>query len=168
MSKLNPRRTSHGTIGTTLLGGLCLGGALVYTAMIGASLVSPPASPLSGQEMTAMSGLGDLSLGPVGNIEVRVDDGEQVYEQNLTCTGVPDVDPAACAALAERAERDETDTPFDEVAPNAVCTDLTYGPQRATITGTWEEQEIETEVTRVGSCQEARWQRLRPLTDPLE
>lgn len=56
---------------------------------------------------------------------------------------------------------------FTEVREGTVCTDKVYGPQEATIVGTWEGQEIETTLTRKGSCEEARWQRLRALTEQI-
>lgn len=56
---------------------------------------------------------------------------------------------------------------FTEVREGTVCTDKVYGPQEATIVGTWEGQEVETTLTRKGSCEEARWQRLRALTEQI-
>ncbi|GAA3754817.1 hypothetical protein HDA32_004273 [Spinactinospora alkalitolerans] len=168
MSKVNSRRASPGTIGTAVLGTLCLGGAVVYTAVVGASLVSLPTPPSAAEGVHTMSGLSDIPSGPVGSLRIRVDDGEEVYEQSLACTGDPATDPAACGELAARAEEDEEPTPFEEVSPGSICTDMTYGPQTATVVGTWNGAEVETEVSRAGSCEEARWQRLKPLTDRLE
>ncbi|MDT0327537.1 hypothetical protein [Nocardiopsis lambiniae] len=56
---------------------------------------------------------------------------------------------------------------FTEVSQGTVCTDKVYGPQEAVIVGVWEGHEIETTLNRKGSCEEARWQRLRPLTDRI-
>lgn len=56
---------------------------------------------------------------------------------------------------------------FTEVREGTVCTDKLYGPQEATIVGTWEGLEVETTLSRKGSCEEARWQRLRPVTDQI-
>ncbi|MFC9086361.1 hypothetical protein [Nocardiopsis dassonvillei] len=56
---------------------------------------------------------------------------------------------------------------FTEVREGTVCTDKVYGPQEATIVGVWEGQEVETTLTRKGSCEEARWQRLRALTEQI-
>ncbi|WP_026122375.1 hypothetical protein [Nocardiopsis halotolerans] len=56
---------------------------------------------------------------------------------------------------------------FTEVREGTVCTDEVYGPQEARISGTWEGQEVETTLSRKGSCEEARWQRLRMLTEQL-
>ena len=56
---------------------------------------------------------------------------------------------------------------FAEVSEGTVCTDKVYGPQEATVVGVWEGHEVETTLNRKGSCEEARWQRLRPLTDQI-
>ena len=56
---------------------------------------------------------------------------------------------------------------FTEVGEGTVCTDKVYGQQEAVVIGTWEGQEVETTLTRKGSCEEARWQRLRALTDQI-
>ncbi|GHD36721.1 hypothetical protein [Nocardiopsis kunsanensis] len=61
-----------------------------------------------------------------------------------------------------------TEVLFTEVRDGTVCTDTVYGPQEATVTGVWEGQEIDTSLSRQGSCEEARWQRLRPLTEELD
>lgn len=60
-----------------------------------------------------------------------------------------------------------TEVLFTEVRDGTVCTDTVYGPQEATLTGVWEGREIDTSLSRQGSCEEARWQRLRALTEEL-
>ncbi|MFD6949456.1 hypothetical protein A6A08_04970 [Nocardiopsis sp. TSRI0078] len=132
--------------------------------------------------------------GPTGHLKIQVSDRGRAWVQTLMCTGDLEEDPAACAELAQAAaelhgdtggasgsgeasaEDDaaptEADSPgseqlFTEVREGTVCTDEVYGPQEATIVGTWEGQEIDTTLTRKGSCEEARWQRLRALTDQI-
>ncbi|RKS10245.1 hypothetical protein DFP74_6002 [Nocardiopsis sp. Huas11] len=56
---------------------------------------------------------------------------------------------------------------FTEVREGTVCTDKLYGPQEAAIVGVWEGMEVETTLSRKGSCEEARWQRLRAVTDQI-
>ena len=56
---------------------------------------------------------------------------------------------------------------FTEVREGTVCTDEVYGPQEAAIEGSWEGEEIDTTLSRQGSCEEARWQRLSALTEQL-
>ncbi|MFC7329039.1 hypothetical protein [Marinactinospora rubrisoli] len=168
MLKLNPRRQSPGTIGTVVLGTLCCGGAVGYLLVVGTSLVSMSVASAGVHDVRSMSAMSGLPSGPIGSLRVVVDDGDQVYEQSLTCTGDAEADPMACADLARHAERDDAANPFEEVAPGAICTEMTYGVQRATVTGTWNGAPVDTELNRQGSCQEARWQRLKSLTDPLE
>ncbi|MDT0304129.1 hypothetical protein [Streptomonospora wellingtoniae] len=174
MVKLNPRRGVLGSVGTTVLGALCLGGALSYGAAVGGSLMAPEPAPATESAVNTVSDLGSSPAPPVGELRISVVDKGRAYVQNLTCKGEPGSDPAACSEIASVAAewaagsaRGSADNPFAEVAPGAVCTERSYGPQEAVITGTWEGQKVDTEVDRSDSCQEARWQRLRPVTKPL-
>ncbi|KIH99995.1 hypothetical protein LP52_03300 [Streptomonospora alba] len=177
MVKLNPRRGVLGSVGTTILGSLCLGGALAYGVAVGGSLMAP--EPEAATESAVNNTVSDVGSAPpeppVGELRIKVVDEGRAYVQNLTCEGDPATDPDACAEMArvaaewaEGASQGSADNPFVEVAEDAVCTDRSYGPQEAAITGTWQGREIETEVDRSDSCQEARWQRLRPVTAPLD
>ncbi|WP_131739104.1 SSI family serine proteinase inhibitor [Actinomadura roseirufa] len=56
--------------------------------------------------------------------------------------------------------------PFAEPGRGKICARVTYGQQRATISGTWRGRSVRTSVDRSDGCQEERWQRLRPLLDP--
>ncbi|RCV52219.1 hypothetical protein [Marinitenerispora sediminis] len=168
MLKLNPRRESSGSIGTAVLGTLCFGGAVGYVAVVGASLVSLSVAGPPLEDVRSMSAMNGLPTGPIGSLRIVVDTGDEVYEQELTCTGDAATDPVVCADLARDAEQEDAADPFEEVAPGAICTETTYGGQSATVTGTWNGTRVETELNRQGSCQEARWQRLESLTDPLE
>ncbi|MFD0775707.1 hypothetical protein ACFQZ2_17375 [Streptomonospora algeriensis] len=176
MVKLNPRRGVLGSVGTAILGSLCLGGALSYGAAVGGSLMAP--EPEAATESAVNNTVSDLGSAPpeppVGQLRIQVVDEGRAYVQNLTCEGNPGSDPAACAEIArvaaewaEGANGASAENPFAGVPADAVCTDRSYGPQEAVITGTWQGQKIETEVDRSDSCQEARWQRLRPVTEPF-
>ncbi|QBI53180.1 hypothetical protein [Streptomonospora litoralis] len=171
MVKVNPRRGLLGSIGTAVLGSLCLGGALSYGVAVGGSLLAPEPAPTAESAVNAVSGVDSSPDAPVGRLRIHVVDQGRAYVQNLTCEGDPGTDPAACAEIAEAAVEwggaGASDNPFAEVAENAVCTEREYGPQEAVITGTWEGETIDTRVDRSDSCQEARWQRLRPVTAPL-
>ncbi|GAA3725723.1 subtilase-type protease inhibitor [Salinactinospora qingdaonensis] len=168
MHKLNSRRGAPGSTGTVVLGSLCFGAAFAYVAVVGLSLVALPEEPLATEQLSTMSGVSQFSRAPVASLSVTVDDGERTYQQTLTCSGAPERDPAACSALADSVRGERAGSPFDEVPPGAICTDTSYGPERATITGVWNGQRIDTELSRQGSCEEARWQRLTSLTRPLE
>lgn len=168
MVRLGARWAFLGTVGTAVLGSLCLGGAVVYTAVVGASLVALPEVRAEAADLNTMSGLTELPTAPIAALDVVVDDGGETYEQSLDCVGEPLSDPAACALLAAGGEEADQATPFAEVSPGAICTDVVYGPETAVISGTWEGAEVVTEVTRTDSCEEARWQRLKPLIDPVD
>lgn len=171
MSKLKHGPRSHGSFGTALLAGACCAGAVAYTAIVGPTMLPPqqPEQAVASPELGTVSGSSSLEEpGPVGRLEVRVSDRERAYIQNLRCTGDLEEDPAACAFLAQAAAGGgDVEDVFAEVSPGTVCTDKVYGPQEAVITGEWEGEEVETELSRRGSCEEARWQRLRPVTEPL-
>ncbi|MBB4930156.1 hypothetical protein F4561_000976 [Lipingzhangella halophila] len=174
MSKLKLNRDPRGSIGTAALAALCCAGAAAYALTVGSSLASwPDTASAAGAEVEAVSGASeeDGSEAPVGRLQVHVSDRDRAYIQNLTCTGASDLDPAACEEIAaniEQAAEDGAGNPFSAVDADAVCTDKTYGPQEAVISGTWEGAEVETTVSRENSCEEARWQRLSPLTDPMD
>lgn len=130
--------------------------------------------------------------GPTGTLRIQVTDRHHAWVQTLECTGDLDEDPAACTAMAEvaagmaedptitespaeeeDAESEGSEKPvghplFAEISDGTVCTDKVYGPQQAGIEGVWEGREIDTSLTRRGSCEEARWQRLIPLTERFE
>lgn len=167
MSKLNlPRRTSGG-LAPALLGGACVAGALGYAVVVGSSLLPTSFNTPQGAQADTMSGLSRISDGPSAELQIQVTDQTRAYIQNVVCTGDARADPAVCAALERIDQEEGPGDPFAEVSKAAVCTDTRYGPQSAAITGTWEGHPVDTELTREGSCEEARWQKLTPVTDPL-
>lgn len=152
----SPFRTLSG-----LLGVLCVVGAAAYTASVLGVLVASPVEAKP-DDMQAVGLVQDTPDGPTGELYIRVDDGEEVTSQFLGCTGDPEEDPAACALL------DERDDAFQEVAEDTVCTDTSYGPETASISGRWDGESVDTELSREGSCEEVRWQRLNFLAEPIE
>ena len=127
MSKVNPRQGSSGSIGTAVLGSLCLGGALAYAFAVGGSLMAQqqPGSPTN-PEVDTVSELSSLPEAPVGRLQIQVIDQGRAYVQNLTCEGDPESDPAACAEIAQIAaeqteDQDGAENPFAEVIGDAVC-----------------------------------------------
>lgn len=55
---------------------------------------------------------------------------------------------------------------FAPVPPDAVCTDIYGGPQKARIVGVVAGKPIRTTVTRTNGCEIARWNRLSPWLLP--
>ncbi|WP_270070535.1 hypothetical protein [Streptomonospora mangrovi] len=142
---------------------------------MGGSMTAPEPPAAADSEADRVSDLSTLPEAPVGDLRIQVVDEGHAYVQNLECSGDPDSDPGACAEIArvaaEWAEDDDqasADNPFAEVARGSVCTEREYGPQEAVITGTWQGEEVSTELNRADSCEEARWQRLRAVTAPLD
>ncbi|MFW5419744.1 hypothetical protein J0910_24295 [Nocardiopsis sp. CNT-189] len=185
MAKQNLRpRTPRRAVGSTVLGAMCAGGALVWAFIAGVSLMpaSTPSDQPQGSELDMVSGSSSDAAPPVvespeGRLQIQVSSEDRAYIQNLTCTGDAVEDPALCRELASiadeqkrEAEEQETEVGlFDEVPAEAVCdADRAYGPGEARITGEWEGEEIDTALNRADSCEEVRWQRLLPLLEPME
>lgn len=194
MSHSHSDRRSRGSLGTALLAGACCAGAVAYAVLVGPSMLPPQDVETTNAASTEVLGSviepqeeSEEESGPVGQLRIHVSDRGLAWVQTLNCTGVLAEDPEPCAVMAEAAEElagDPTvgDTGsdqngesraaspsdlFTEVREGTVCTDKVYGPQEAMIEGIWEGEEIETTLSRKGSCEEARWQRLRAVTEQI-
>lgn len=90
-------------------------------------------------------------------ITVTAGPGAAPRRWTLTCGPVGGSLPharAACAALG--GGRD----PFLPVPPGVMCSQISYGPQRATVTGRWLGAPVSARFSRTDGCQEQRWQRM--------
>ena len=77
---------------------------------------------------------------------------------NLTCDPAGGDHPnpeAACAKLAEAGA-----PVFDPVPSDQVCTKIFGGPQTATITGSYQGQEVDAAFSRADGCEIDRWDAL--------
>lgn len=185
---------SRDRFGTPLLAAACCVGAVAYALFVGPAMLPPQeAEPTTAANPDTGAVVEETEepeqSGPIGFLEIHVSDRDRAWVQTLQCTGDLSEDHAACTALAEAAAEINGDDPedgaepdyprpapadgsdaellFTEVSEGTVCTDNLYGPQEATVEGIWEGEEIETTLNRQGSCEEARWQRLSPLTEQL-
>ena len=52
------------------------------------------------------------------------------------------------------------------VRRDVACTQIYGGPQRATITGTWQGKRVRSSFSRVNGCEISRWNLLRGLLPP--
>jgi hypothetical protein len=95
------------------------------------------------------------SVDPADDVEIGAEDGAEGRDEE---DGAAEPTAAADPGVEQL---------FTEVRAGTVCTDKLYGPQEATIEGVWEGVEVETTLSRKGSCEEARWQRLRAVTDQI-
>lgn len=196
MSHSHSDRRSRGSLGTVLLAGACCTGAVAYAVLVAPSMLPPQdvettnvtTPEVLGSVIEPEEDSADLE-GPVGHLRINVSDRGLAWVQTLNCTGDLASDPEPCAVMAEAAaelagdptagdpesgageeEPDQGvsgDQLFTEVRSGTVCTDKVYGPQEAAIEGTWEGEEIDTTLSRKGSCEEARWQRLRAVTEQI-
>jgi hypothetical protein len=133
-----------------------LGLALVATACAGsdpgpASSPSVPGSPAS----SPTTPVGDAGL------TIVVDDGTgSTSTWTLTCdpVGGTHPDPArACAVLEQHRSA------LDPVPADKMCAQVYGGPERATITGTWQHGQVTATLSRINACETARWDALVPL-----
>lgn len=68
----------------------------------------------------------------------------------------PDAE-AACAHLQELEE------PFAPLPADRVCTEQYGGPQTARVTGRWDGEPVDLELTRSNGCSISQWEGLVPL-----
>ena len=121
--------------------------------------------------------------GNTADLAITIFDGEKPNEDNkkspkptpsasytLTCepTGGDHPAPAsACAFLAD-ATTAGTD-PFAPVPENTACTRIYGGPQTATVTGTWQAQDVDAQFNLQGGCEIDRWRNAAPVVgDPYD
>jgi hypothetical protein len=97
------------------------------------------------------------------DLQVHVDRGDGTPPEvwTLTCVGFvegthPDAE-AACAHLAG------LDDPFAPLPDDVVCTEQYGGPQTARVTGRWDGEPVDLELSRTDGCRIAQWDSLGPL-----
>jgi hypothetical protein len=125
--------------------------------------VTPPSST-SGEQTTPTSatpsgGRGDTDL------TIVVDNGSgSTSTWRLTCNppGGTHPDPkAACRALEANGAAALPPVPKDKA-----CTQIYGGPDTATITGTWQGQDVISKFARNDGCQISRWKLMEGLLPP--
>lgn len=101
----------------------------------------------------------------VTDLTIVVDDGTgRRTTWTLTCDPPGGTHPdatAACAALAANGAATLPPTRKD-----VACTEVYGGPQRATITGTWQGRPVRSSFSRTDGCEIRRWDMLRGLLPP--
>ena len=94
-----------------------------------------------------------------------VDDGTGATTAwTLTCdpAGGTHPDPAAACRILQA----HGATALPPVRKDVACTQVYGGPQRATITGTWQGRPVRSSFSRVNGCEISRWDLLRGLLPP--
>jgi len=130
----------------------------------GATMPVTPPSSTSGEQTTPTSatpsgGRGDTDL------TIVVDNGSgSTSTWRLTCNppGGTHPDPkAACRALEANGAAALPPVPKDKA-----CTQIYGGPDTATITGTWQGQDVISKFARNDGCQISRWKLMEGLLPP--
>ena len=106
------------------------------------------------------SNSGSATLGDHLDVTVDRGDGREPEQYTLSCGSddagsLPDA-RAACDHLAG------LDDPFAPLPADAVCTEIYGGPQTARVTGTWDGEPVDLELSRVDGCHIAQWDALGP------
>ena len=121
-----------------------LADSITLTAVLGTPPSSAVPSSAAGSQLT-----------------IVVDDGTGAATTwTLTCDPVGGTHPdpeAACSALAEHRSA------LRPVPKNKMCAQVYGGPERATISGTWGDEQVLASLSRVNSCETARWDALVPV-----
>jgi Subtilisin inhibitor-like len=101
---------------------------------------------------------------PGTDLTIMVEEGPETTTWRLACDP-PDgshPDPErACAALAA-----EGAAALPPVSMDVACTEIWGGRQRATLTGTWQGQRVDSSFSRANGCEIERWDRLGGLLPP--
>ena len=96
---------------------------------------------------------------------IMVDDGAGAkITWTLTCDppGGTHPDPAAaCRALHAHGAK-----ALPPVRKDVACTQIYGGPQKATISGTWQGQRVRSSFSRVNGCEISRWDQLGACCRP--
>ncbi|MEV7397028.1 SSI family serine proteinase inhibitor [Aeromicrobium sp. NPDC092404] len=106
----------------------------------------------------ADNGSAPSSDGTALTITVVADEGAapRTYELECDPAGGDHPQPAeACSALAKAGAE-----VFEPVGEGQACTDIFGGPQTATVTGTFEGDEVDAEFSRADGCEIDRWEQL--------
>lgn len=121
--------------------------------------------------LVAAAGCGGTGSGSEGTdltITVTIDEGIAPDVWSLTCDAVGGSHPdpqAACDFLAAAQEADLD--PFAPVPDDVLCTQEYRGPATATVTGTWNGEDIDAAYNLTNGCEIARWTEAEPLLGPL-
>ena len=105
------------------------------------------------------------SPGGATDLTIVIEDGAgQERTWTLTCDPPGGTHPdaaEACAALAAHGATALPPTPKD-----VACAEVYGGPERATITGTWQGKPVRSSLSRTDGCEIRRWDLLRGLLPP--
>ena len=135
-------------------------GSLGAAALLAAC--AAPAEDAAGPAVVS-SGLPERDL----VVEIDPGDGTPTQRYTLACGSAAAGDhPDAARACAHLLRAED---PFAPLPPDIMCTEQYGGPQTARVTGTWDAEPVDLELSRVDGCHIAQWDSLGPLLlRPLE
>jgi len=93
-------------------------------------------------------------------------DGTEPERYTLTCDETPDgdhPDPSGACTHLEGLE-----DPFAPLPTDLACTEQYGGPETARVTGRWQGQDVDVELSRTDGCRISQWASLGPLLPPVE
>jgi hypothetical protein len=148
-----PRRSPARSLSTLVLsvGTLVLVAGCAQTADPGAS-PSPADPTVTSTPSSSASDAGQLDL----TIVADLGSGRQTWRLTCAPPGGTHPDPeTACRVLAENGKRALPAVPKDRM-----CTQVYGGPEKATVSGTWNGETIMSTLSRVNGCEIGRWKAL--------
>jgi hypothetical protein len=129
-------------------------GSLGVSALLTAC--AAPAEDAAGPAVVS-SGLPERDL----VVEIDPGDGTPAQRWTVACGSAAAGDhPDAARACAHLLRAED---PFAPLPPDLVCTEQYGGPQTARVTGTWDAEPVDLELSRVDGCRIAQWESLGPL-----
>lgn len=135
---------------------------LLAAALLGVSGCGQGSGPGGSVSPTSSAKPSGDSTAGAADLTIVVDDGAgKKTTWHLTCAPAGGDHPSpdkACAALAEHGR-----TALPAVAPDRMCTEIFGGPQTARITGTWQGESVNAQLSRTNGCEIARWDALSGL-----
>lgn len=141
---------------------------LTVVALLGACATGddgwPAPGAVGGSPTTPADGGAGSGVAQAENdlrIEVDLGDGSAPQTWTLICDGSaegshPEAE-AACEHLRGMTE------PFEPLAEDLVCTEQYGGPQTAHITGRWNGEPVDLELSRVNGCKISQWDSFGPV-----
>jgi Subtilisin inhibitor-like len=99
-------------------------------------------------------------------VDYDAGDGTPAQRFTLFCGDAAQGDHPEPAAACARVLR--MDTPFEPLPDDRICTELFGGPQTARVTGTWQGDEVDVQLSREDGCAIAQWDALVPLVPEVE
>jgi hypothetical protein len=92
--------------------------------------------------------------------------GTEPERYTLRCGDSPDGDHPDAAAACSHLEG--LDAAFAPLPDDRMCTEQYGGPETAHITGQWNGEPVDLELSRTDGCQISQWESLGPVLPPVE